>query len=88
MKDRIVWEDFYGRRLTMKGIEDTHLVNIINFMRKHRSDMNILLFLEEAERRKLSPKMFQVGEIPHRNPETNQWMLWDEKENKPMPVGR
>lgn len=87
--DRYCWKDSYGRVFrTPQEIEDTHLANLIDYHKKYRpSNVEQLeMFVREAKRRGLSEDFLKRAEIPHKNPNGDQWMLWDKEANRPMPV--
>lgn len=91
MRDLIFWKDSYGRVFkTPMEIEDTHLANIIDFLKKNNNTPDRKETLDrcfqEASRRGLSNDFLNRAEIPHKNPHTDTWMLWNTEANRPMPV--
>lgn len=93
MRNNIFWIDSYGRAFrTPMEIEDTHLANIIDFLNKNSNTeerKNTLeVCLREAKRRGLSDDFLNCAEIPHKNPKSGVWMLWDVNNNRPMPISK
>lgn len=83
-----VWESYDGKKTKIKDLEDTHLANIINHMKKLGGYPNCFIsFMEEvARKRGLKPEFLARSEIPHKDKDGN-WRLWDQKLNYPVKVG-
>ena len=83
------WTDSYGRKTLIQNLEDTHLANIINYLKQSEDNRKEMLPILELEaNRGLSQTFLERAEIPHKNPKTNQWMLWNKEHNRPMPVSK
>jgi len=83
------WQDSYGRIFkTPLEIEDTHLANIIFYLKTYRpkDKEGYDLFLNEAKRRGLTDEFLAKAEMPHKSPDSDEWMMWSPKDNRPMPI--
>lgn len=69
------WQDAYGRRYKLHELTDSHLINIIDHVRRigYLNDLEDK-FVGEAERRGLHQEMIDNGQMPHKNPNTGKWM--------------
>ncbi len=76
-----IWHVHDGRMVAFKDLEDTHLANLIHYLKKVQlmSYKEILKVLRSiAKERGLTTKFLRRSQIPYKN-EYERWEIWDGK---------
>ena len=87
--NKITWTTQYGKRVQIKDLDNTHLVNLIDFLNNHTRYTNNPLMSAlacEFQERKLDPIVLQTGQIPYRDGE-GHFRIWDHEKFESVIVG-
>lgn len=82
------WQSHLGNRVNLEGVEDTHLANLIDYMKK----TNICIVplkdaKEEAKLRGLSREYLEKAPYPYKDGLGN-WIIWDYEVRGARRIGR
>lgn len=75
------WQTHTGKIIPLKDLTDTHLANIIDFVKSNNMKNGKLLLKtlrSIAKDRGLTTKFLGRSQIPYKN-ENNKWEIWDKK---------
>lgn len=86
------WQTHLGNYVTIRGMEDSHLANTIQFLTHYtRHPANIYgqlpVLREEAKLRGLSDEYLARAPFPYKDGKGN-WIVWDYKLDSPVSIGR
>lgn len=88
--DLILWRDQYRRSWKIRELEDSHLCNIIVFLREYHArdeygERVLEAMIDEADRRGLTNEMY-LEQVPHKCPDTDVWMRSFDASGMAVPV--
>src|SRR5258708_6627760 len=85
------WQTHLGNKVTIRGMEDSHLANTIQFLTHyHNHPANgygqVEALKEEAKLRGLSDEYLARAPFPYKDGRGN-WIVWDYKIDRPISIG-
>lgn len=76
LNNNSIWTTADGRKIKFKDLTDTHLANIIDFIKKTRGVDEVSYYLEQlAFERGLKREFLERAQIPYKN-KNNKWEIW------------
>lgn len=81
------WITHMGNTVSVGGIEDTHLANVIQFLTYYKKCIEILkAFKKEAKCRGLSEEFLSKAQYPYKDGKGN-YLVWDFKTMETKVIG-
>lgn len=80
-----IWGTNDGRNIKIRDLNDYHVANIIDFLKRTRPHQTSLIAImkKELEIRGISNKFAERSQIPYKNLK-GKWEIWDFENNKPV----
>lgn len=76
LSENTIWHTADGRNIKFKDLTDTHLANIVNFIKMTNGQTEVSEFLKElAFKRGLKPAFLERAQIPYKN-QRGKWEIW------------
>ena len=88
LDENIFWKTADGRQIRFKNLTDTHLANIIDFIKRGIGKNEVSDYLETlAKKRGLSNSFLERAQIPYKN-RKGKWEIWSFTSNNFLQIER